>query len=144
MQYDLSKSTSTLVKTASHLFIRLANRELKALNVPHGYTPFLMHLWQEDGQTQRMLHRKIGIEQPTAARTLERMQRDGFIKCFSNEVDRRETKIYLTSYAFSLRDKVYESAKLINKVATKNLTNTEKNMLNMLLNKLINNLMCEL
>ena len=68
--YDLNESTSTLIKKACQLYIRLANKYSSEIGIPHAYSLFLIHLWQEDGQTQAILHKKIGIEQPTFIKNL--------------------------------------------------------------------------
>jgi MarR family transcriptional regulator for hemolysin len=140
MKYNLDKSTSTLVKTASHLFVRLANKYLKKEGIAHAYTPFLMQLWAVDGQIQSSLHKKIGIEQPTAVRTLDRMERDGLIKRIRSEKDRREIKIFLTVKAQKLKDNILTCAKKINAISTRNFSKEEKKALNKLLKKIIMNI----
>lgn len=140
MHYNLDESTSTLIKKASQLYIRLANVHLKELKIPHAYTSFLLQLWQEDGQTQAALHKKIGIEQPTAVRTLDRMERDKFIKRVRSSEDRREVKIFLTDYAKSLHERTIERAKLVNSFALESLDAKQKKMLNQLLRDVIANL----
>lgn len=137
MNYDLSESTSTLLKKASQLFVRLATIHLKELNIPHAYSFFLMQLWDEDGQTQAMLHRKIGIEQPTAVRTLDRMERDKFIKRVRSQEDRRIIKIYLTDYAKKLQKDVLNCAKDINNLILHDFTKAERKNFNLYLNKII-------
>lgn len=138
--YDLSESTSTLIKKASQLYIRLANVYLKQLDIPHAYSLFLLQLWQEDGQTQAVLHKKIGIEQPTAVRTLDRMERDKFIKRIRSSEDRREIKIFLTDYAKNLYNRAIESAKTINELALETFSAKDKKLLNQLLRDTIVNL----
>ena len=140
MVYDLSESTSTLIKKTSQLYIRLANLYLKELNIPHAYSLFLLQLWQEDGQTQASLHKKIGIEQPTAVRTLDRMERDNFIKRVRNEKDKRESRIYLTPHAKSLHKQAIASAKKINELALKSFSPQEKKLFNQFLRDTISNL----
>lgn len=140
MTYDLNESTSTLIKKASQLYIRLANVYLKQLDIPHAYSLFLLQLWQEDGQTQAVLHKKIGIKQPTAVRTLDRMERDKFIKRVRSKDDKRESRIFLTNYAKSLHNQAIESAKKINKLALETFTAKDKKLFNRLLRETITNL----
>lgn len=135
---------STLIKTASQLFIRLANKRLRQYDIPHAYTPFLLLLSEEDGQTQAALHRKIGIEQPTAVRTLDRMERDGFIQRRHCQQDRRATNIFLTTKAKRLLQHVLICADEINEIATTGLSKSEAKILSELLQKLIQNIEKEL
>lgn len=140
MTYNLNESTSTLVKKASQLYIRLANKYLKKLNIPHAYSMFLIQLWEQDGQTQAALHKKIGIEQPTAVRTLDRMERDKFITRERNSEDRREIRIYLTKKSKDLYEQAIESAKIINTLALEGFTQIEKKQFNQFLRLLIDNI----
>lgn len=140
MQYDPNQSTSGLTKKAGNLFIRLSNQYLKKRGIAHAYTPFLAQLWNEDGQTQAMLHRKIGIEQPTAVRTLDRMERDQLIKRIRSESDRREVRIYLTPKAQNLKNDVLSCAKMINEVAITGFSEKDQKTLHQLLKKVIKNL----
>lgn len=66
-------NTSTLLKKANRLLIKKANELLKPHGITHAYTYFLMELYQQDGLTQSEMHKRIGIEQPTAVRTLDRL-----------------------------------------------------------------------
>jgi len=140
MKYNLDESTSTLIKKASHLYVRLSNQFLKEYDVPHAYTPFLLQLWEVDGQTQATLYKKIGIEQPTAVRTLDRMERDQFIKRERSSSDRREIKIFLTKKSIELHDNLIKIAKRLNDLALEGFAASEKKVLNRLLRTTIANL----
>lgn len=140
MKYDPNQSTSGLTKKAGNLFIRLSNQYLKKSGIAHAYTPFLAQLWNEDGQTQAMLHRKVGIEQPTAVRTLDRMERDQLIERRRSDSDRREVRIFLTPKAQALKINVISCAQKINAVGTRGLSEKEQQTLHQLLKKVIENL----
>lgn len=140
MKYDLNESTSTLIKKASQLYIRFANKYLATLAIPHAYSLFLLQLWQEDGQTQAVLHKKIGIEQPTAVRTLDRMERDKFIKRVRSSDDRRAVRIFLTQKAKDLYPKSIAFAKIINDLALEGLSANDKKKFNELLRLTIANI----
>lgn len=140
MKYDLNESTSTLIKKCSQLYTRLANKYLKELGIPHAYSLFLLQLWEEDGQTQAMLHKKIGIEQPTAVRTLDRMERDNFIKRVKGPDSRRETQICLTQKAKALKEEAMVAAVTINKLALESFTAADKKQFNHYLREAITSL----
>ncbi len=140
MRYNPNESTSALTKKVASLFVRLSNQCLKKQGITHAYTPFLVQLWDKDGQTQAELHRKIGIEQPVAVRTLDRMERDQLIRRVRSETDRREVKIYLTPQAQLLQDEVISCALMTNEVATKDLNKQDKIVLQQLLKKIVANL----
>jgi MarR family transcriptional regulator for hemolysin len=99
-----------------------------------------LQLWIEDGQTQSVLHKKIGIEQPTAVRTLDRMERDQFIKRERSENDRRAIKISLTKKSIILKDKMFDIATEMNDLALDGLTAAERKMFNKFLRITIDNI----
>lgn len=142
--YDLDASTTTLIKKSSCLLIRLANQHLKERGVPHAYTPFLMQLWETDGLIQAVLHRTIGVEQSTAVRTLNRMERDHFIVRQRSADDKREIQILLTAKARQLKEEVWQCAQKINGLVTTGLSQAEIVVLNKLLKTIINNAESEL
>ncbi|MSO98747.1 MAG: MarR family transcriptional regulator, partial [Rhodospirillaceae bacterium] len=69
---------------------------LAPLGVAPGQFPALVMLFQKDGLTQAELCRRIGVEQPTMANTLARMERDGLIRREVDSADKRRSFIYLT------------------------------------------------
>ena len=87
---------STLIKKTARRLEKKANELLKPYGITHAYTNFLMELYVQDGISQTELHQRIGIEQPTALRNLDRMERDGFIMRKQSNIDRRVLHIYLT------------------------------------------------
>ncbi len=137
MQYEHDESTVFLVKKASRLFVRLANQYLKDRGIGQAYIPFLLQLWHEDGQTQSALHRKIGIEQPVAVRTLGRMERDQLIKRVRSESDRRIIKIHLTPKAKQLYPVASACRQIINQIGTVDFSNHEKDLFNEFLKRMI-------
>ena len=104
------------------------------------YTYFLMHLWDQPNQTQSQLHKKIGIEQPTAVRTLDRMERDDFITRKPSKTDRRRVEICLTKKALDIKEPLLNYAAYLNKNLLKGFNNKERQQLNSFLQRMIDNL----
>ena len=126
------------------LLNRLYDRQLQAalspLGVAPGQFPALVMLYQKDGLTQAELCRRIGVEQPTMANTLARMERDGLIRRDADTGDKRRSFIYLTTKAKAAQDAVMDEAR---KVATKTvagLSATEQDTAFALLGRLNDNL----
>jgi MarR family transcriptional regulator for hemolysin len=133
-------NTSTLLKRANRLLIKKANELLKPYGIAHAYTYFLMELYQKDGMTQSEMHKIIGIEQPTAVRTLDRMERDGFVIREQSPTDRRAVLIKLTQKGKQFEGVIAACAQELNKVALNGLTDKEQRVLNQLLTHLNTNL----
>ncbi|MEJ3750460.1 MarR family transcriptional regulator [Actinomycetes bacterium KLBMP 9797] len=108
---------------------RLLAQALAARIAPYGVVPGqfaqLLALYEQDGLSQRELCDRVGIEQPTMANTLQRMQRDGLVRCVPDPSDRRRIRIYLTERARGLEVDLTNAARAVNAAATKNLTESE-------------------
>jgi MarR family transcriptional regulator for hemolysin len=133
-------NTSTLLKKANRLLIKKANALLKPHGITHAYTFFLMALYQQDGLTQSKMHKHIGIEQPTAVRTLDRMERDGLILREQSPTDRRALFIKLTDKGKRYREKILDCAKELNDFALRGFTDNDRALFNQLINRLNSNL----
>lgn len=132
--------TSTLIKKAARLLEKKANILLKPHNIMHGFTYFLMALYEQDGQTQTQLQKIIGIEQPTVVRTLDRMERDGLIVRKQSPTDRRVFNIYLTEKGLSCKDAVLSSAVNLNNLLLQPFSQNEQEIIQSYLQRLIDNL----
>ncbi|KTD24032.1 MULTISPECIES: MarR family winged helix-turn-helix transcriptional regulator [Legionella] len=130
---------STLIKKASRLLIKKANELLKPYGLTDAYTYFLIALYQQEGLTQSEMHKQIGIEQPTAVRTLDRMERDGLIIRTPSTTDRRAIQIRLTEKGRNCRKIIEQCAHELNEFALKGFKEEEKHMLKQLLGRLNTN-----
>lgn len=134
-------NTSTLIKKASQLLVKKANELLKSHGITHAYTHFLMELYEQDGLTQSEMHKRIGIEQPTAVRTLDRMERDGLIIRNPSSTDRRAISINLTDKARQYQKIIEQCALELNHIALDTFTDKEKTIINQLMSRLNDNLL---
>src|SRR3990167_8538743 len=131
---------STMIKKAARLLEKKANVLLKPHNITHGYTYFLMALYEQDGMTQTELQQAIGIEQPTVVRTLDRMERDGLIVRKQSPSDRRVFNIHLTEQAMVCKPAVLSSAECLNESLLHAFTDEEQVSIKAWLQRLIINL----
>lgn len=90
-----------------------------------GQFPLLLTLWEEDGLTQTEIARRLDIEQPTVANTLQRMQRDGLTRFSPAPHNRRQVLVHLTEKGRALRADLTAEATLINARAAAMLTSGE-------------------
>lgn len=132
--------SSTLIKRANRLLVKKANELLKPHGLTDAYTYFLMALYEQNGLTQSEMHKQIGIEQPTAVRTLDRMERDGFIIRKPSTVDRRAIEIRLTEKGKRYKTIIEQCAKELNECALEDFSKDEQSILKQLLGKLNTNL----
>lgn len=95
------------VNRAARLFRRLADRRLEPLGLSSGHLPVLTALMDGEAVSQKAVSQKAlsqkalteiaGIEQPTMAATLSRMERDGLIRREPDPHDRRSVRFSLTA-----------------------------------------------
>lgn len=133
-------NTSTLLKKSNRLLMKKANELLKPHGITHAYTYFLMELYKKDGLTQSEMHKRIGIEQPTAVRTLDRMERDGLIIREQSPIDRRAVFIKLTDKGKHYQTTIFNCAKKLNSLALRDFSVSEQTLLNRFIEKINANL----
>jgi DNA-binding MarR family transcriptional regulator len=123
---------------------RLLAQALATRIAPYGVVPGqfaqLLVLFEEDGLTQRELCDRVRIEQATMAKTLQRMQRDGLVRCDPDPDDRRRIRVYLTDQARALEPELVAAARSVNTSATDGLTDAEIASYLDLTARLVNNL----
>lgn len=137
MDFDRDRSPGYLVNHLARLFARQIERRLKPHGIAVGAFPTLLHLWEQDGLTQKQLVDRLKIEQPTLAATLTRMERDGLIRRHRDEGDARVQHIRLTDTARRLRDPAVAGATAVNAAALAELSPEEQAQFVALLQRVI-------
>lgn len=96
----------------------VAQRRLASLGVQPGQIPILLAAYEREDRTQAELARTIGVEQPTLANTLQRMERDDLIHREPDPNDRRKSLIRLTPRGRRLERSVRAELRAVNATAT--------------------------
>ncbi len=96
---DRLGSVGYLTNWAARLLARTMDERLRPLGLSSGQLPVFFALAGGDELTQRDLARLAGIEQPTMAATLARMDRDGLVSRRPDPRDGRSALIRLTQEA---------------------------------------------
>ncbi|MDQ2758171.1 MAG: MarR family transcriptional regulator [Actinomycetota bacterium] len=119
-------SAQEMVCYRVNLVARLTGQAIAADLAPHGVSPgqlpALLALYEQDGRTQSELAKVAGVEQPTMALTLRRMERDGLVSRVIDETNRRRQLIYLTDRARQVQDVVQSLRQRIDRIAVERLT----------------------
>jgi DNA-binding MarR family transcriptional regulator len=71
-----------------------------------GQEMLLLRLWDADGRSQVDLARDMGVEPPTVAKAVGRLERAGLLERRPDPADRRVTRIWLTEAGRALREPV--------------------------------------
>lgn len=109
-------------------------------DVSAGQWRFLRQLWREDGITQRELSERIGMREPTTVVALKGLEKSGLIVRRKTAADRRKTYVYLTDHAKKLEYILAPLNAQLHEVATQGLSDSEVEMLQSLMRRVIDNL----
>lgn len=82
----------------------------------------LLALYDLDGRTQTELAKVTGVEQPTMALTLRRMERDGLIRRTVDGQNRRRQLIHVTGRAREIQEGVQSLRERLDQIAVARLT----------------------
>jgi len=137
---DVLSTPGHLISLAARGFARLSEMRLKPLGFGVGHLPVLVALQDGQVQSQRNLARFARIEQPSMAKMLDRMERDGLICRTPDPVDKRSSQISLSQTA---RNQLPEACAVLfegNREVLSGFTDEEETQLVALLTRLIANL----
>ena len=110
----------------NRLYDRRLQEALGNLGVAPGQFAPLVMLFEKDGLTQAELCRRINVEQPTMANTLDRMERDDLVRRQPDPADRRRATVHLTQRALEMRDAIMGRARKIASQAVDKFTIAEQ------------------
>ncbi|TDC07435.1 MarR family transcriptional regulator [Nonomuraea longispora] len=104
-----------LDETLSYALIKVVKTQrnrmaaaLAPLGLHVGQEMFLNQLWKEDGLTQGELIARLGVEPPTVTKTLQRLERTGFVHRVPDPDRPRVSRVHLTDAGKALREPVEE------------------------------------
>jgi MarR family transcriptional regulator, organic hydroperoxide resistance regulator len=104
----------------------------------HGGQIFVLNsLWNDDGQSQADLVKRLNLSAPTVYNMVVRLTETGFVQVIKDENDARIMRVYLTEKGFQIKLPVFEQWKKLEDQTFANLTEPEKMMFTMLLQKII-------
>lgn len=96
----------------------------------------LNSLWENDGQSQADLVRYLKVSPPTINNMVVRMADAGFVELKKCEKDKRLMRVYLTEKGSQIKPKVEEQWLKLEEIMFSELTETEKMMFSLLLQKI--------
>jgi DNA-binding MarR family transcriptional regulator len=124
----------------SRLFDRRLQEALRELGVAPGQFAPLVMLYEQDGLTQAELCKRINVEQPTMANTLERMERDGLIRRKVDDADRRRALVFLTQKSKDVRAQVLEGVRQVSTRTVAQISAADQDAIFRLLGRMVENL----
>ncbi len=135
MTYDRDASPGYLTNWAARLFARALDRRLGGSG--SGPMPVFFALQDGGTLTQKQLAQMAGVEQPTMANTLARMERDGLIVRRPDPEDGRCALVSLTAAGLKQAARSFSAAKALNAVSLADLSPTEREQFLELLHRIV-------
>jgi DNA-binding MarR family transcriptional regulator len=136
--FVIHDSVGYLLAVNARLLQRVMTARLAAKGVMHAHWSIMLALWAGDGITQKELSARVAIEGPTLTRALERMEAEGMVRRKRDRGDARQVMVFLTPRSRELREKLLPIAVEEQERATAALTIVERQLLVMLLRKMLN------
>jgi len=118
-----------LLANVSRLVGGRMRMRLQEFGLYHAQGMILFHLWRKDGMAQNVLAQALNITPPTATNTLQRMERNGWIRRHRDATDQRIVRVYLTERASALREEVRNTFRDLDRELTAVLSENERNIL---------------
>jgi DNA-binding MarR family transcriptional regulator len=125
-----------LDETLSYALIKLMKAHrgrmataLAPLGLHVGQELLLNQLWRQDGLTQGELIARLGVEPPTVTKTLQRLERAGFVYRAPDPDRPRVGRVHLTDAGKALREPVEEIWRELDEDLQRGLDATERELL---------------
>ncbi|MGI5285893.1 MarR family winged helix-turn-helix transcriptional regulator [Nonomuraea polychroma] len=125
-----------LDETLSYALIKLMKAQrnqlaaaLAPLGLHVGQEMLLNQLWREDGLTQGELIARLGVEPPTVTKTLQRLERAGFVYRAPDPDRPRVGRVHLTDAGKSLREPVEDIWNRLDEDLQRGLGDAERDLL---------------
>jgi DNA-binding MarR family transcriptional regulator len=96
----------------------------------------LISLWNENGQTQIDLSRKLNLTPPTINKMIKSLNNNGFVSTRRSKTDARKVRVFLSDKGNEVRVKVEEQWQNLEDHFFSPLTETEKLILQQVFDKL--------
>jgi DNA-binding MarR family transcriptional regulator len=134
-------------ETISYLIVQLCKAHrglaedlLSGLHLHAGQEIFLLHLWEQDGQTQSQLAENMCVQPPTVNKMLSRLEAAGLVERRPDPEDNRVSRVYLTAQSRALEQEVEAMWNKLEERTLANLSLEERLLLRRLLMQVHQNL----
>jgi DNA-binding MarR family transcriptional regulator len=131
-----SNSLTFLFNVFSSIFRDGFEKQMVEIGLHSGQVFVLFSLWEKDGLSQSELVKKLGVSPPTIFNMLKRLAENGFVTVRKDEDDARITRVYLESKGREIRTAVEQQWQDFEENTFAVLTEAEKIMFSLLLEKL--------
>jgi DNA-binding MarR family transcriptional regulator len=115
--------------------------QLAPLRLHPGQDRVLLELWVKDGISQRELGKRLGVEQPTVTKTLQRLERAGLVRRERDVADNRQVLVHLTVAGRAANEPIRQARREAERQMVKGLSVQDRQRLVELLTRVRDNLL---
>jgi DNA-binding MarR family transcriptional regulator len=133
-------TAGALIPAIARAHRALGQKLLQGTGLRTGQELVIMLLGDSPGKSQAEITRWLGVEPPTTAKMLARLERAGFVERVRSADDRRKVLVSLTDKGRALPQRVGELWDELNRTATAGLSDSDQLELERLLLRVLENL----
>nr|WP_302659922.1 MarR family winged helix-turn-helix transcriptional regulator [uncultured Clostridium sp.] len=133
---SVGKYISIIHRTGSSFL----SKEFSKFNIGSGQYMYLIHLYKNDGLSQEELTEILNIDKGTTAKSIKKLETEGFVMRVKDKNDKRINRVYLTPKALEIKDEFLSSINAWENTLTLNLSYAEKEQALTLLKKITYNI----
>ena len=133
---SVGKYISIIHRTGSSFL----SKEFSKFNIGSGQYMYLIHLYKNDGLSQEELTEILNIDKGTTAKSIKKLETEGFVMRVKDKNDKRINRVYLTPKALEIKDEFLSSINAWENTLTSNLSYAEKEQALTLLKKITYNI----
>ena len=133
---SVGKYISIIHRTGSSFL----SKEFSKFNIGSGQYMYLIHLYTNDGLSQEELTEILNIDKGTTAKSIKKLETEGFVMRVKDKNDKRINRVYLTHKALEIKDEFLSSTNAWENTLTSNLSYAEKEQALTLLKKITYNI----
>ena len=133
---SVGKYISIIHRTGSSFL----SKEFSKFNIGSGQYMYLIHLYKNDGLSQEELTEILNIDKGTTAKSIKKLETEGFVMRVKDKNDKRINRVYLTPKALEIKDEFLSSINAWENTLTSNLSYAEKEQALTLLKKITHNI----
>ncbi|MDN5107616.1 MarR family transcriptional regulator [Aliarcobacter butzleri] len=140
MKFDMNLSLGFILNKTALMSKTLFSQKIKEFDITPEQWSIIFRTVETEGLTQKELSDSTYKDQANITRTIDRLEKKGFLQRQANKLDRRIINIYPTKKAIDIVDDITLCSTNFNDELTKGFTQDEKNQLINLLDRVYKNL----
>lgn len=105
----------------------LINKAFEQFGIAHGQYLFMFFIYFNEGVSQKIVSRELGVDKTTAAKALKFLEKLGYIKRIQSESDKRFYELYITDKGTEIFPLMWKEVRKITEIASKGLSEEEYN-----------------